>query len=151
DEATMLMATLTFAVKTSRSGCPPMKQASASRACQSNGGKRRTKKSVGSAANCRRNSVTLSKTHCGSGPKEPVLRLQTAGSSSTAARACCQNGSLRVSVVIAVPAVRRRRCQRRQHFCQLNPSALIHVYCDSYENPPVTGLTHARNNSSDRE
>ena len=44
----------------------------------------------GSAANCRRNSVTCSNTGLGSGPNEPVFRLMTFGSSSIAARAADQ-------------------------------------------------------------
>src|SRR4051812_10865479 len=93
-DAMILIAALTLAANTSRFGSPPRNRANRSRAVQSSGGRRRTKKSVGSAASWRRRSVTWSKTGRGSGPNEPVFRFVTAGSSIIAARAAVQSVSL---------------------------------------------------------
>ena len=90
DEATRLTAAVTLTVKTSRRGSPPTNRASASRADHNSGGRPRRRKSIGSSASRRRSSVTRSKTTRGDGPKEPVLRFVTVGSSIIRARASVQ-------------------------------------------------------------
>src|SRR5438132_1336449 len=62
-----------------------------SRAAHSSGGAWRTRKSIGSSASRCRNAVTRPKTTRANGPKEPVLRLATAGSRRTCERASDQN------------------------------------------------------------
>src|SRR5262249_53745491 len=107
----MLMATLTFVANANRVGSPPRKRAKRTRASHKSDGNRRTMKSVGSAAICARSSVARSKTGRGRGPKEPVLRLMTAGSSIIARLALSQSTSVWfcTSVIHRLQFVSRQR------------------------------------------
>ncbi len=98
-EATMLTDAVTFCVKISRRGSPPSQWASRARAVHRRSGSSRTRKSIGSSASRRRSAVTCSNTGRGNGPKEPVLRFVTAGSSSMAARAAAASQPLAKGVI----------------------------------------------------